>query len=108
MSIRRFFFASLALAVIGVGLHLTALKQYSCGAYAIAQAATLSDSELLAARLDASRLSSRGAVVSSIGLAFAFASVGFVIVSARKHEPAWRSLTLGLLGFYVILQFISV
>jgi hypothetical protein len=99
---------SLALAIVAVGLHLTALGQFSRGAQTIARAVTLSESERVAARQEASRCSGRGAVIGYTGLAFALASIGFVIASARRHEPAWRSLTFALLGFYVILQFVLV
>jgi hypothetical protein len=108
MSIRRFFFMSLALAVLAVGLHLAALGQFGRGSQTIARAVTLSESERTAARLEAGRYTSRGGVILYVGYAVALSSIGFLIASARKHEPAWRLLTIALLGFYVMLQFVLV
>ena len=62
----------------------------------------------MVARAEASRYSNRGGVINYVGLLFAVASVGFVGLSARRHEPAWRSLTLALLFFYMMLQFTLV
>ena len=108
MSIRRFFFVSFALAVVAVGLHFAALGQFSRGAQTIARAVTLSESERGAARLQAHGYSDRGAIIYYVGLVFALASLSFLIASARKHEPAWRSLTFALLAFYVMIQFVLV
>ena|SRR5436189_5317764 len=108
MSIRRLFLVSLALAVLAIGVHGAALRQFSRGASTIARAVTLSEFDRAAARLEADRCTSRGGAVLHIGYAFALASVGFVVASARRHEPAWRSVTIGLLMFYVMLQFVLV
>jgi hypothetical protein len=80
MSIRRFFFVSLALAVLAIGLHFAALGQFSRGSWTIARAVTLSDSDRSAARLEARRYTSRGGVILYGGYALALSSVGFVIV----------------------------
>src|SRR6478736_3085311 len=105
MNIRRFFLVSLGLAVLAVGSDMVAMSQYSRGARVIARSMILPESERVAAKSEAQSYRSRGTVVSLVGLAFALASVGFVIVSARRHEPAWRSVTFALLFFYVMLQF---
>jgi hypothetical protein len=105
MNIRRFFLVSLGLAVVAVGLHMAALLQFSLGARVIARSVVLPESERSTARLEARSYSSRGAVVSLFGLSFALASLVFVIVSAREHEPAWRSVTFALLILYMMLQF---
>ena len=108
MSIRRFFLASLVLAVLAVGVHVEALRQFSRGAQTIARAVTLPESESTAARLEAGGYTSHGGAILRVGYALALVSVGFVVASARRHEPAWRSLTIGLLIFYVMLQFVLV
>ena len=105
MNMRRFFLVSLGLAVLAVGFDMAALSQYSRGARVYARAVVLPESERVAAKSEAQTYRSRGTVVSLVGLAFALASLVFVIVSARKHEPAWRSVTVALLVFYVMLQF---
>ena len=105
MKMRKFFLVSLALVVVAVGLHLTAMSQISQGLLIGARAVTLPESERAAARVETSRFFSRGSVIGYIGLLFALASVAFVVVSARRHEPVWRSLTFALLIFYVILLF---
>ena len=80
MSIRIFFLLSLLLAVLAVGVHLTAMSQ-------------------------ASSYSKRGAVLDYIGLAIAFASVAFVVASARRHEPARRIVVFVVLICNVMLRF---
>ena len=108
MNIRTFFFVSLSLAVLAVGLHLTAMSQVSRGAQIRAHAVASPEAARAAARTEASKYSSRGAVLGYAGLALALASLGFMVVSARKHEPARRSVILGLLICYVMLQFVLV
>jgi hypothetical protein len=105
MRIRRFFFISLVLAVVALGLHVTAMSQFSGGLGIRGHAVTLPESDRAAARVEASRYSSRGLVIAYIGLPVALASLAFLVVSARRHEPAWRSVTFALLCFYVMLQF---
>jgi hypothetical protein len=105
MNIRRFFLVSLGLAVLAVGFDMVGMSQYSRGAGVEARAVVLPESDRMAAKMEAQTYRSRGTVISVVGLVFALASLVFVIVSARKHEPAWRSVTFALLGFYVMLQF---
>ena len=108
MSGRRFFFISLAAAVLAVGLQGAALRQYSRGAQTIAFAVKSSESARREAKAEADRIASRGEVIAYAGIAVALASIGFVIASARRREPAWRSLTFALLCFYVMLHFTLV
>jgi hypothetical protein len=94
--------------VLAVGLDVAGMSQYSRGARVIAHAVALPEGERVAAKMEAQTYRSRGTVISVVGLAFALGSLVFVIVSARKHEPAWRSVTFALLIFYVMLQFALV
>ena len=84
---------------------MTAMSQYNRGARAVARAIVLPEREREVARSAAHGYRTRGTVISVVGLAFALASLAFVTASARKHEPAWRSITFALLVFYVMLQF---
>jgi hypothetical protein len=108
MKIRRFSLASLALAVLAVGLQVTAMAHYSRGAQTIAQGANLPQKAQAALSVEARNYASRGQVIAGIGIAFAVTSVGFAVMSGRRHEPAWRPLTLVLLALYLMLQFVSV
>ena len=105
MNIRRFFIVSLGLAVIAIGLHVAALSQYGHGARAIARAVTQPESERTLAKPTAREYRERGSVIAIAGLGVALASIVFVVVSARRHEPAWRSVTVAFLVFYLLLQF---
>jgi hypothetical protein len=96
---------SLVLAVLAVGLDMVAMSQYIRAARISALAVVLPESERVVAKSEAQTYRSRGTVVSLVGFAFALASLFFVIVSARKREPAWRSVIFALLVFYVMLQF---
>ena len=108
MSIRRFFLVSLVLAVVAVGLHFAALGQISRSLQITTRAITLSPTELDAAKITARSHRDRGSVIYYIGLAFALGSLTFLILSARKHEPAWRSVPFSLLVFYLMMQFVLV
>ena len=102
---RRYFIASLVLAILAVGLDMAGMSQYSHGGSIIARSVLLPTAERVAAKLEAQMYRSRGTFVSVVGLALALVSLVFVIGSSRKHEPAWRSATYALLIFYVLLQF---
>ena len=103
MRLRTFFLLSLSLAIVAVGLHLTAMSQTSSGLRIRAQA-TAPESYRATARAVARNYAKRGAVLGYIGFAFAVASVTFLVVSARKHEPARRIVVFGVLIFYLMLQ----
>jgi tRNA(Ile2) C34 agmatinyltransferase TiaS len=105
MNIRRFFIVSLGLAIIAVGLHVAALSQYGHGARAIARAVTQPESQRAFAKQAARVYRERGSLIAIAGLGFALGSLAFVVVSARRHEPAWRSVTVAFLAFYFLLQF---
>jgi hypothetical protein len=105
---RRFFIISLALALIAVGLHVAALSQYAHAARSIALAITQpesEESERAVARQTALVYRERGSVIAIMGLGVALASLTLVVLSARGHEPAWRSITVAFLVFYLLLQF---
>lgn len=108
MSNRRFFLFAIFVALFAIILHVTALGQFSRSVHHRARAATLSESERAAARVEAGRYSTRGQVAMCAGLALALGSTALVIISARKHEPARRSAVFGLLICYVLLQFVLV
>ena len=91
--------------MLAVGLDMAGMSEYSRGARIVARAVVLPESQRAAAKTEALAHRNRGAGITIAGLAFAMASLVFVIVSARKHEPAWRSVTFALLIFYVMLQF---
>src|ERR1051326_963682 len=108
MSVRLHFLASLVLAVIAVCIHMAALGQIGRGVGLRARAVSAAASERASMKAEASRYSRSGSVIGYTGLVVALVSVGFVIVSARRHEPARRSLTYTMLFVYVMLQFVLV
>ena len=109
MSIRRFFFVSLALAVVAVVLHLTALVQLGrTFLRTIISAGLEAGQKQSVMRVVASSPLSRGAISYYLGIAFALGSVVFAVASARRHEPADRSATVALLVCYVMLQFVAL
>ena len=94
--------------MVALGLHVTAMSQFGRGLSIRGRSVTLPESERAAARAEASQYSSRGAVIAYIGIPFAIASLAFLVLSARRHERAWRSVTFALLCFYVMLQFVLI
>lgn len=108
MRTRRFVFVSLALALVAVGVHLTSLAQIGHSTRIRARTATVAEPERVVLRAQATGYSHRGAAFGWAGLAVALASVGFVVTSARKREPARRSITIVLLALYVMLLLVMV
>jgi len=96
------------MAVIAVGLRFAAMEQFDQGMRSRARALTVAEAEKATLKAGAGSYSRRGGVFDCIGVAFALTSVGFVIASARRREPAWRSLTGALLVLYVMLLFVLV
>jgi hypothetical protein len=103
----RWGLTTFALAVIAVGLHLSALAQFGRGAQQRARAVNAAARERTVLAGEASKFLSRGVVIGGIGLAFAVASFGGV-VAMRRDERFVRFSTLLVLLVYVILQFLSV
>ena len=108
MGMRTLFLVSLVLAVLAISSHGLALGQFSRGALTLARAVTLPEAKRATARPEADRYTQRGGAFLLAGYALALLSVGFVVASARKHEPARRSLTIGLLTCYALLQLLVV
>jgi hypothetical protein len=96
---------SLVLAGFAIGLELAAQAQFARGVGIVARSVVLPESQRLPARSQSKIYRARGTAVAIVGFGFALAASGFVVASARKHEPAWRSVTVALLVFYVMLQF---
>ena len=105
MRLRRFFLLSLGLAILSVGLDMTAMALYKRGGGIQARSVVLPEAERGAAKSEAHAYRTAGTVISVAGLSLALASLVFVVISAAKHEPAWRSATIVVLVFYVMLQF---
>lgn len=108
MASRRFFFLSLLLALLAVGLHLTAMSQISRGVQIRAQAVTTPELNRDAARAEAGRYSNRGAVLGYVGPVFVLASVVLAVMSVRRREPARRAVIIGVLVCYAMLQLVLV
>ncbi len=117
MNRRKFFLVSLALALLALFLQLAGLAFGSRGASLRAQAVqrvadrgggslTAEERNELKAQTDAYR--HRGAIAQCCGGAVALTSIGFAVMSARKKEPAWRSLTFAVLFIYALSLFMLV
>ncbi len=108
MQTRRFFYASLALAIAAISLQLTALSQFGRSVSQRGRADSAEESERTALIAEASKCSSRAEVIRYVGFVFALGTIAFVVVSARCRERAWRLLTVGLLFFYLVLLLVMV
>jgi hypothetical protein len=108
MHTRRFFLFALVAAFFAVVLHVGALNQFSRSMRTRAHAVIVSESERTALRDDARLHSSIGHVIMYSGIVLAVGSVICVVISARRREPALRSVVFGLLACYVLLQFVLV
>jgi hypothetical protein len=90
------FLISLVLVLLALALRLGALGQFQEG-YRL-----MRESELLTFPAEQS---GRGALLLYLSLPLAVASAAFVFVSRRRREPAWRWVTVGLLGLYLLVSF---
>jgi len=100
----KYFLLSAVLAFIAIGLEVAAKSRDSRAIRTLARAVVLPEGERAAAKMQARSFSTQGTIVSLIGVAFALGSLAFIIPSARKHEPARRSVTVVLLVLYLMLQ----
>lgn len=108
MKARKFFFVSLSLGVIAVGCRLAALSRSSDAVLTLARATGASEAARAAAKSQADRYLEQIAAFDFMGLACAFASLAFAIVSLRCREPARRSLVWAVLALYLLVFFITV
>ena len=96
MKVRMIFLLSLAFALLAVALRLGALGQFQDG-YRIMRETGLHEFPAVQSR--------RGAFLLYISLPLALVSAACVFVSRRRREPAWRWITIGLLGIYLLVSF---
>ena len=96
MKARKIFFLSVAFAVLAVAMRLGALGQFQDG-YRVMREAGVHQFPAEQSR--------RGALLLYISVPLALASAAFVFVSHRRREPAWRWVTIGLLGIYLLVSF---
>ena len=108
MAVRKFFLISLVTAVLAVGLHVSGLKQYSAGLRIRAMAASAGEAARTQARTEAHAQVRIGDRLIGAGYIAAIASVACFIQSARRREPARRSIVFIVLFFYLFFQFMLV
>ncbi len=108
MAAKPRFLISLALAMLAICLHATSLSQFGRATRITAQKLTAAEPQRAALESQAAGSISHGSVLDYFAQAVALASVVMVVASARKHEPARRSVTLALLLVYVLIQFVWV
>ena|SRR5436190_3578735 len=104
---RRFFFVSVALGIIAIGLQVGADFQFGRATY-VTLGGTLPSQGRAARKLEAAKYLHRGEIIAWVGFAVAATAIGFIVASARRYEPAWRPLPVMLLLVYAILQFLLV
>jgi hypothetical protein len=106
--VQAFFLTSLALAALAVGSRLAALGQISHSTQIIAASASAPEQERSSLTARAGNHLNRGHLIDLIGLAVALTSAGLTVISARRHEPAWRPACALLLGTYLLLWLVMV
>ena len=96
MKARKIFFLSVAFAFLAVALRLGALGQFQDG-YRV-----MRESGVHQFPAEQSR---RGALLLYISAPLALVSAVCVFVSYQRREPAWRWVTIGLFGIYLLVSF---
>jgi hypothetical protein len=105
MKSRRFYIVSLILAVLALSAQLWAMGFASRSLHMRARAITGPPAQKAQRLAEAKEHSRQFPFYYSAGWAFALGSVALVVVSSRKREPISRSIPVGLLAGYVLLQF---
>jgi hypothetical protein len=109
MKKRAFCFASLVLVAFALCVDFGAKSQFSKGIGLRAHSVTASPEQQQRMRVDAASFVKRGAAFGLFGLCLAVSSLVCLVVSFRRHEPAWwRSVPVALLVVYLMLQFMLV
>ena len=107
MTTRKFFLLGLLLVVLGLGLHLTALRYGSQSVQLLTQAMkTPAEAERL--RPERASVSRHLYTALYVGVACAVFSAFFAFLSYRADESAPRSVIVVLLLFYGLLHFAAV
>lgn len=105
MRFRSLFFASLLCVPFAFLLHTASLGQFSRSSMLRANSISVSDQDRADRRQEAENCRRGGSICNLTGLAFATTSLVLVILSARRKEPAARSITVVFLVLYVLFVF---
>ncbi|MEI8289705.1 MAG: hypothetical protein WCH99_09535 [Verrucomicrobiota bacterium] len=106
---RAFCIASLVLVAFALCSDFTAKSQYSASKFLLARSVTATIKQKQQMRAESEQHTNRGGVFGFVGLFFAVSSLICLVISFRRHEPAWwRSIPVALLGVYLMLQFMLV
>jgi len=106
---RAFCIASLVLVAFALSCDLAAKSQYSQSMSLRARSVTATVEQKQQMRVESEQHTSRGGVFGLSGLCLAVSSLVCLVISFRRHEPAWwRSVPVALLGVYLMLQFMLV
>jgi hypothetical protein len=105
MKSRAYWAASVLFAIIAIGVHVKALDEATKGMKAFARSITATDEQKAILKAEAKQHENCSLGVALTGFCAAVASTFYLVVSFKRQEPAWRSIPIGLLVFYVLLQF---
>ncbi|HXR04537.1 MAG TPA: hypothetical protein VN836_07500 [Verrucomicrobiae bacterium] len=108
MKLRDFWFASIMLATVAICVHAASFQQASKSMQALARAVIAPDDQKALLKTEAHEFGNKSRSIALAGFCVAMASVLCLAVSYKRHEPAWHSIPIALLGFYGLLQFAIV
>jgi hypothetical protein len=96
---------SLAFVAVAISVQGVAFHEVSQAARLRARATFAAEDQKGLMKAKANEFAVRAGIIVAVGLISAIGSLVCVVISSRKHEPAWRSVPFALLIFYVLLQF---
>jgi len=96
------------LAVAAICVHVLSLGKASKGMKLYARAVVATGSQKESLKMEAKQYANRSGTIALGGLCVGMGSAVCLIVSFKKREPAWRSISCALLVFYALLQFAIV
>ena len=105
MKTRRLFWTALALAVLAVGMQLSAMQRNDRALYIRVRAIKAGVAAAPSAVAEIAHERRVGSVLSTVGLISCVGSIGAIWRSAQRCEPSWRGIPVALLIFYGMLWF---
>ncbi len=108
MGKRKYFILSLLLILCALCTDSVSKSYLSKSTYLLAKSLSMSEADKIQVKIERDELLRKGSIFYYFGISAAILSFLFWIASEIRHEPTWRLIPLGLLIFYLLLQFIMV
>jgi len=108
MGKRKYFIISLLLVICALCSDFASKACFSKSTFLLAKSSSTPETNKTQAKIESDKFLHRGTIFHRVGVGLAILSFLFWIVSEARRESIWRLIPLGLLIFYLFLQFMMV